>query len=80
MAIRANVDLAKAHPLIERRIAAQQNVFLGSMVIVHPNTDPALKMQLASMAIEVRENPKVREGGAFMETVPEFLLDAVIEW
>lgn len=79
MAIKANIDLSKAKEIIDRRYH-HQNCWLGDTVIVHPDEDPLNKMILSRHCMDVRENDKVVKGGAFMMNVPQWLLNAVIEW
>jgi hypothetical protein len=80
MAIKANVDLEKAHDILTTRYDTKQNCFLGEMIVVHPNTPPLMKVILSRHALTVRENERVELGGAFLQSVPEWLMDAVIEW
>ena len=80
MGIKANIKLDTAREILERRWDNQLNCFLGDTIVVHPDEEPLLQMILSRHALNVRHNEKIEIGGAFLETVPEWLMGAVIEW
>jgi len=80
MAIKANIDLSKAHDILTQRYDLNMNNSLGDTVIIHPDEEPLLQMILSRHAMNVRVNEKIEKGCMFMEVVPEWLVEAVIEW
>jgi hypothetical protein len=80
MTIKANIDLSKAEKIFNRRYTMQQPCSLRCDVIVHSDEEPMYVVLLNRHAVNVRTNDKIKKGRAFMNVVPEWLLDAHIKW